>query len=96
LKAEIQRLNHTLTSFRDFASLERLHLREIDVQDVLEDVTRLIAPQAAPLETAVAEAEKTAILTALEHCDHHRERTAQTLGISVRTLHYKMNRYSLQ
>jgi two-component system nitrogen regulation sensor histidine kinase GlnL len=46
LKAEVHRLNHTLTSFRDFASLERLNLKSTDAQDVLEDVARLIAPQA--------------------------------------------------
>ena len=49
-----------------------------------------------PLETAVAEVEKATILAALEQCNHHRERTAHLLGISVRTLHYKMNRYALQ
>jgi two-component system NtrC family response regulator len=48
------------------------------------------------LESAVAEAEKSTILAALAQCNHHRERTAQLLGISVRTLHYKMNRHSLQ
>ena len=48
------------------------------------------------LEAAVAEAEKAAILAALARCDHHRERTAQLLGVSVRTLHYKMNRHNLQ
>lgn len=48
------------------------------------------------LEAAVAEVEKATILAALERCNHHRERTAQLLGISVRTLHYKMNRLSLQ
>jgi DNA-binding NtrC family response regulator len=48
------------------------------------------------LDAAVQEAEKAAILAALDTCNHHRERTAQALGISVRTLHYKMNRYSLQ
>jgi two-component system NtrC family response regulator len=48
------------------------------------------------LDAAVAEVEKATILAALDRCNHHRERTAQMLGISVRTLHYKMNRYSLQ
>ena len=48
------------------------------------------------LDAAVAEAEKAAILAALARCNHHRERTAQLLGVSVRTLHYKMNRHSLQ
>jgi two-component system response regulator AtoC len=49
-----------------------------------------------PLDAAVAEVEKATILAALDRCNHHRERTAQLLGISVRTLHYKMNRHSLQ
>ena len=48
------------------------------------------------LDAAVQETEKTTILAALAQCDQHRERTAALLGISVRTLRYKMNRYSLQ
>ena len=57
-------------------------------------------PSARPgvlnLEAAVQETEKATILAALAQCNNHRERTAQILGISVRTLRYKMNRYSLQ
>jgi DNA-binding NtrC family response regulator len=58
----------------------------------------LNSPEAAvpTLDAAVSEIEKATILAALERCNNHRERTAQMLGISVRTLHYKMNRYSLQ
>ena len=48
------------------------------------------------LDAAVEEAEKVAILAALAQCNNHREHAAQVLGISVRTLRYKMNRYSLQ
>jgi two-component system, NtrC family, response regulator AtoC len=48
------------------------------------------------LEAAVQEIEKATILAAMAQCNQHRERTAQALGISVRTLRYKMNRYSLQ
>jgi two-component system NtrC family response regulator len=51
---------------------------------------------ACTLEEAVQQAERQAILAALVNCNQHRERTAQLLGISVRTLHYKMNRYALQ
>jgi two-component system NtrC family response regulator len=48
------------------------------------------------LDDAVREAETAAILAALAQCNQHRERTAKLLGVSVRTLHYKMNRYGLQ
>ena len=40
-------------------------------------------------------AEKAAIEVALAANDFHRELTAKSLGISVRSLHYKMNRYDL-
>jgi signal transduction histidine kinase len=46
LRDEVRRLNLTLDRFRNFASLQRLHLRPVDVQQVLEEVVRLIAPQA--------------------------------------------------
>jgi two-component system NtrC family response regulator len=48
------------------------------------------------LEAAVQAAEKAAIVAALGQCNQHRERAARLLDISVRTLHYKMNRYGLQ
>ncbi len=46
LKAEIRRLNGTLEGFRDFANLQRLALKSVDVREILEDVERLIRPQA--------------------------------------------------
>ncbi|QDT07087.1 Transcriptional regulatory protein ZraR [Rubripirellula lacrimiformis] len=47
------------------------------------------------LAEAVEGCERETIELALQACNLHRERTAKTLGISVRTLHYKMGRYSL-
>jgi two-component system NtrC family response regulator len=47
------------------------------------------------LATAVEEAEKCAIQSALSQCENHRERTATLLDISIRSLHYKMSRYGL-
>ena len=47
LKSEILRLNGVLESFRDFASLQRLNLRPADVSELLEEIVRLIGPQAA-------------------------------------------------
>jgi two-component system nitrogen regulation sensor histidine kinase GlnL len=46
LKDEVQRLTLTLESFRNLASLQRLHLKRVDVQEVLEGVVRLVRPQA--------------------------------------------------
>lgn len=40
-------------------------------------------------------AEKAGIQHALAANDHHRELTAKSLGVSIRTLHYKMNKYDL-
>ena len=47
LKSEVRRLDNTLSGFRAFASLERLRLKPVNVQDVLDDVARLMSPQAA-------------------------------------------------
>lgn len=46
LKSEVRRLNVTLDSFRNFANLQRLNLKPVDAQVVLEDLVRLIGPQA--------------------------------------------------
>jgi DNA-binding NtrC family response regulator len=48
------------------------------------------------LDATVQEAEKATILAALAQCNQHGEKTAQVLGISVGTLRYKRNRYSLK
>lgn len=50
---------------------------------------------AGTLAHSVEEAERQAIISGLAASGHHRERTAKLLDISVRTLHYKMNRYGL-
>ncbi|MEZ6064394.1 MAG: helix-turn-helix domain-containing protein [Planctomycetaceae bacterium] len=45
------------------------------------------------LAEAVEAAEKGAAIAALAACQCHRENTAAMLGVSLRTLHYKMSRY---
>jgi two-component system, NtrC family, response regulator AtoC len=80
--------------------MERLVLTSpgtvVHVGDLPEELRLVAKLEPVTLEAAVQEAEKHAIHAALVKCDQHRERTANLLGVSVRTLHYKMNRYSLQ
>ncbi|TWU46916.1 sigma-54-dependent transcriptional regulator [Rubripirellula reticaptiva] len=47
------------------------------------------------LAEAVEKCEKDVITAALAECNFHREKTAKQLGVSIRTLHYKMGRYGL-
>jgi DNA-binding NtrC family response regulator len=61
----------------------------------LRPTTRAAAGGVRPLSDATEAAEKDAIQAALAASNCHREETAKVLGISVRTLHYKMNRYGL-
>jgi two-component system response regulator AtoC len=68
----------------------------IHLEDLPEEIRSQSAPAAQSLDEAVRRAEMAAIQTALEQCNGHRERAAKLLNISVRTLHYKINRYGLQ
>lgn len=47
------------------------------------------------LADATDQCEKATLQLALEACSHHREKTAKALGISLRSLHYKMSRHGL-
>ncbi|MEO1616821.1 MAG: sigma-54 dependent transcriptional regulator [Planctomycetota bacterium] len=47
------------------------------------------------LAEAAESAERAAMEAALRKADFHRERAAKLLGVSVRTLHYKMSRYEM-
>jgi two-component system NtrC family response regulator len=68
----------------------------IHAGDLPEELSSAPAQAVVTLEEAIQEAEKATILAALAQCNQHRERAAHLLNISVRTLHYKMNRYALQ
>nr|WP_027177330.1 sigma-54 dependent transcriptional regulator [Maridesulfovibrio hydrothermalis] len=52
-------------------------------------------PPAAASPSSLDDAERQALITALEANQHHRERTADALGISRRTLQYKLKKYGL-
>ena len=42
---------------------------------------------------SIADAERRLILATLAHCDGHRERAAEMLGISAKTLYNRMKTY---
>ncbi len=70
----------------------------IHEKDLPPELTPRAASKSATVRTlaeAVEECERNAVMIALEACEFHRERTAKRLGVSVRTLHYKMGRYGL-
>jgi DNA-binding NtrC family response regulator len=46
-----------------------------------------------PIGTSLAEVEQQLILRTLEHFDHHKERTAAALGVSLKTLYNKLKAY---
>ncbi len=52
--------------------------------------------KARPLDEVLREAERNAIVRALEQTKGNREQTAQLLGISLRSLYYKIARYGLK
>jgi two-component system response regulator AtoC len=45
------------------------------------------------LGTRLSEIERQVILATYAHCDHHKERTAATLGISMKTLYNRLKEY---
>lgn len=67
----------------------------IHAEDLPAEVRAVPIRGLTTLDEAVRAAERAAILAALNECDQHRERAASLLDISVRTLHYKMNRLGL-
>ena len=70
--------------------------RNVHAEDLPAEFHTRPRQDVTTLDEAIQEAEKRAILAALASSDQHREHTAQRLGVSVRSLHYKMSRYGLQ
>ncbi|TWT78234.1 Transcriptional regulatory protein ZraR [Posidoniimonas polymericola] len=84
-------------------AVERLvvtvHADTIHAEDLPDDLDPATpgasAADCCTLADAVETAEKATIQASLAACGYHREKSAKMLGVSVRTLHYKMNRYGL-
>jgi DNA-binding NtrC family response regulator len=47
-----------------------------------------------PIGTSMAQAERLLMLATLRHCNHQKERTAATLGISLKTLYNRLKEYA--
>ncbi|MGB7327820.1 MAG: sigma-54 dependent transcriptional regulator [Rubripirellula sp.] len=70
----------------------------VNASDLPSELTSLGSIQTIANQTlaeAVEKCEQQVIAAALAECSFHRERTAKRLGVSIRTLHYKMGRYGL-
>ena len=68
---------------------------EADLPQELKTTRSVAKMLPSSLAEAMEKCEKATIQLALEACGMHRENTAKALGVSVRTLHYKMGRYDL-
>ena len=82
--------------------IERMVVTSTNEQIVASDLPQELFKSASPVATEcrtladiTETAERQGIENALSVNEHHRELTAKSLGISVRTLHYKMNKYDL-
>jgi len=49
-----------------------------------------------PIGTSLAQAEKQLMLATLRHYNHHKERTAATLGVSLKTLYNRLKEYEAE
>jgi two-component system, NtrC family, response regulator AtoC len=49
-----------------------------------------------PIGTSVAQAEKALMLATLRHFNHHKERTAAVLGVSLKTLYNRLKEYAAE
>ncbi|MCC9603259.1 sigma-54 dependent transcriptional regulator [Stieleria sp. JC731] len=70
-------------------------IAETDLPRELTRSTEAKSSSALTLAEVTEAAEREAIQESLLANDFHREHTAKALGVSIRTLHYKMNRYGL-
>ena len=49
-----------------------------------------------PIGTSMAQAERLLMLATLRHYNHHKERTAAVLGISLKTLYNRLKEYAAE
>lgn len=68
---------------------------ELDIEDFEFFKSPLASPSFSPGIT-IAEMEKQLIIQTLRHCHGNKTKTAEILGISVRTLRNKLNEYKIQ
>lgn len=69
---------------------------EITPEDLPLGTAMEAAPFFEPGRTTLAQMERHAILETLRHFAGNRRRTAEALGISLRTLHYRLREYGLK
>lgn len=91
----VRQLRNVVERLVIIASGEVIHADEVPLDVKVPQGATGVGDLSGTLADAVEQCEKMTILASLEACSHHRENTAKALGVSVRTLHYKMSRYGL-
>jgi DNA-binding NtrC family response regulator len=71
-----------------------LSQQTIGISELPEVMARRITPQ-APDSGKLEDMEREAIMEALTHCNGNRRLTAERLGISRRTLQYRLRQYGI-
>lgn len=89
----VRQLRNVMERLVVTVSAQRIEAASLPVE--LSPTAQSVSSPIRSLSDVTEAAEKDAIQAALAASNCHREDTAKALGISVRTLHYKMNRYGL-
>ena len=76
--------------------IESGHLPLMESRADENRLSQSISQELQPLEKTIAEAERNAIARSLEDTGGNRQKAAQMLGISLRSLYYKMGRHGIK
>ncbi len=94
---ELENLLQRMIALSDGGELDESLLREVCVQPLPQDTISLAMLEAYPdLDAMMEQIEKTMLEQALQQCDGNMTRAAELLGISFRSIRYRMQKLGLK
>lgn len=78
------------------ATVPAAALADAKVTAALAPAVETLDSVTLPIGTSLAQAEKQLMLATLRHYNHHKERTAATLGVSLKTLYNRLREYEAE